>query len=326
MAQIVLGIGTSHSPSLSMGSEWWTPHAEHFDPTLTGMGNYEERCAAAPDWLKREIDESVFARKHDAANTAIEALGKILRDAKPDMIVCVGDDQHEMFPKSQQPTLTVFAAESLVDLPSTLDELPPSIQAADWAIHGKETELWPGAPALGEHVTRALIRAEFDVFYLTEQPAGRTLGHAFTFVYRRLLQGGRIPMLPILLNTYYPPAQMRAARCWQLGLELREAIDAWQSDARVAIIGSGGLSHFFVDEPLDGGVLRALAHRDANHISAIAETDLQSGSSEIKNWIVAGAALDGFEMEVLDYVPAYRTRAATGIGLAFAVWRPKASQ
>lgn len=323
MAEIVLGIGTSHSPSLSMGPQWWTPHAEHFDPTLTGMGNYEERCAEAPDWLRREIDEDVFKRKYDACTAAIDELGRRLRASRPDVIVCVGDDQHEMFPKTLLPALAIFAGEHLVDVPSQLDKLPPSIRAADWAIHGTETTLWPGMPALAEHFSRRLTAARFDVCHLSEQPEGRTLGHAFTFIYRRLLERTPIPMVPVLLNTYYPPAQMPAARCWELGLALREAIDAWESDARVAIVGSGGLSHFFVDETLDGGALRALAHHDAAELAQIPESALQSGSSEIKNWIVAGAALGGFEMELLEYVPAYRTRAATGIGLAFAVWQPR---
>lgn len=48
-----------------------------------------------------------------------------------------------------------------------------------------------------------------------------------------------------------------------------------------------------------------------------------SGTSEIKNWIAAAGALSetGLSMELLDYVPCYRSEAGTGTAMAFATWR-----
>jgi seryl-tRNA synthetase len=47
-----------------------------------------------------------------------------------------------------------------------------------------------------------------------------------------------------------------------------------------------------------------------------------SGNSEIKNWItLAGVMADAdLPMDLLDYVPCYRTEAGTGCGMAFARW------
>jgi 3-O-methylgallate 3,4-dioxygenase len=327
MAEIVLGVGTSHSPSLSMGHGFWATHGAYFDPKLERIADFDERCANAPDWLRAELDEAVFERKYAACEAAIATIGAALRACRADVVVVVGDDQKEMFAAEELPALALLAGDRLIDLPSDLETLPPSTRAANWALHGPERTEWPASKALGGHVARVLTESDFDVFALSRQPENRTLGHAFTFVFRRLYAGGGpVPeMVPIFLNTYYPPTQMRAQRCWALGRAIRRAIDSWDSPARVAVIGSGGLSHFMLDPVLDERVLTALRAYDEAAIAALPESTLQSGTSEIKNWIVAGAALEGFEMRLLDYVPAYRTGAATGIGLAFALWEPKAA-
>ena len=69
-------------------------------------------------------------------------------------------------------------------------------------------------------------------------------------------------MVPLLLNTYYPPNVPTAARCHDIGRALRRVLDADTSDLRVAIVASGGLSHFVVDEELDRRVMRALPCRE----------------------------------------------------------------
>ncbi len=47
-----------------------------------------------------------------------------------------------------------------------------------------------------------------------------------------------------------------------------------------------------------------------------------SVTSETKNWItVAGILAEtGLEMNLIDYVPAYRSEGGTGCGMAFASW------
>jgi hypothetical protein len=48
---------------------------------------------------------------------------------------------------------------------------------------------------------------------------------------------------------------------------------------------------------------------------------MRSGTSETLNWIAAGGAVEHLAMDLIDYVPAYRSPAGTGVGMAFAVWR-----
>jgi hypothetical protein len=204
--------------------------------------------------------------------------------------------------------------------PETFAKLPKGIQAAYWAVHGEEKAAHPVAAELSAHIAERLALADFDLTVFTRQPAGRTLGHAFTFPRYRLGLPATTPIVPVFVNTYYPPNVPSAARCHALGRELRQAVESWESDARVAVIASGGLTHFVIDETLDRGVLDAIAARDADALSAIPRDRLRSGNSEILNWVTAAGALEGLTATIVDYVPGYRTPAGTGTGMAFAHW------
>ena len=155
---------------------------------------------------------------------------------------------------------------------------------------------------------------------MSQQPAGRSLGHAFTFVRRRLRLAAAVPIVPVLLNTYFPPNVPSPGRCWRLGQALRAGIESWEPAARVAVFASGGLSHFVVIEDLDRSVLAGLENGDAGVFEQIPVELMRSGTSETLNWITAGGALGGLAFDLVDYIPAYRSPAGTGVGMAFATW------
>ncbi len=94
-----------------------------------------------------------------------------------------------------------------------------------------------------------------------------------------------VPIVPVCINTYYPPNQPTPRRCYKLGQAIRAAVESYPGDKRVGIIGSGGLSHFVVDEALDRGFIDMLRRKDAAGIQALPREKLNSGSSEIRNWI-----------------------------------------
>lgn len=129
-----------------------------------------------------------------------------------------------------------------------------------------------------------------------------------------------VPMVPVLVNTYFPPNQPTAARCYAFGQAIRRAVESWDDGSRVAIAASGGLSHFVIDEELDQRVLEAFRARDSARLAAIPQEELMSGTSEIRNWVVVAGATEHLELEVLDYVPTYRSPAGTGCGMGFARW------
>ena len=285
--------------------------------------SYDELLAQADPAIEQELAPAVWDSKYQRCQQAIEALTARLDKAQPDIAVVIGDDQREMFKDDGTPAFACFTGTELVDMPPSgeaLERMPKGIRAASWAAHGDRPAGHQIASDLSAHIAEQLAWDDFDLTVFTKQPAGRTLGHAFTFPRYRLGLPPTTPIVPVFVNTYYPPNVPSAARCHEFGRALRRAVESWPAPAKVAIIASGGLSHFVVDEELDHRVLDGIAGRDAGILGSLSRDQLRSGTSEILNWIVAAGALEDLAPTVLDYVPGYRTPAGTGAGMAFACW------
>ena len=93
-------------------------------------------------------------------------------------------------------------------------------------------------------------------------PETHGFGHAYGFVVTRLMAKLDARIVPVLLNTYYPPNQPTPARCYAIGRAIRFAINASKLNRRVAVVASGGLSHFVTNEELDHRVIDALKTGD----------------------------------------------------------------
>jgi aromatic ring-opening dioxygenase catalytic subunit (LigB family) len=185
-----------------------------------------------------------------------------------------------------------------------------------------ERKDYPVAAPLARHVISQLVEHGFDISYSRQCRDGHGMSHSFAFVYWRLMRGKRtIPVIPVNINTYFPPNQVPPPRCYALGQALSAAIAAWPQDLRVLVIATGGLSHFVVDEKLDRGFIDALASRDAERIYDMPPALLQGGNSEFRNWITLGGAVSHLgSMDVIDYVPCYRSAAGTGCAMGFIHW------
>jgi hypothetical protein len=326
MAEIVLGVAASHSPQLSTPAELWRLHQERDRQNKDlrfrgGVYDYEGLLEVRKgEHLEEQIDEKIWADKHDRCDRAIDQLAETLASAAPDVVVIIGDDQRELFLDDGMPTLAVYWGQSVECIPKPEEELPPSLRPARWANFGEERESYECGPELGRHLIEQMMVEGFDVAQLREQPQGRSIGHAFNFVKIRMMRDHVVPMVPIMVNTYFPPNQPTATRCYAFGQAIRRAVESWGQDARVAVAASGGLSHFVIDEELDQRVLDAFRARDAGRLAGIPQEELVSGTSEIRNWVVVAGATEHLAPEVLDYVPTYRSPAGTGCGMAFARW------
>jgi 3-O-methylgallate 3,4-dioxygenase len=164
--------------------------------------------------------------------------------------------------------------------------------------------------------------ADFDLAISKRLPAGEGEGHAMAYVHRHVMDArAPVPIVPVFLNTYYPPNQPAPRRCYRLGEAVRRAVETFPGDSRIGVLASGGLSHFLVDEDMDRAILKALADKDSAFLQALPRKKLQAGSSEILNWIAVAGAAEGIDLDWFEYVPGYRTPAGTGTGMSFATWR-----
>ena len=67
--------------------------------------------------------------------------------------------------------------------------------------------------------------------------------------------------------------------------------------------------------------LEGMKQKDLTKLSQLPREKINSGSSEIRNWIVVTGATEHLDMELIDYVPCYRSPAGTGCAMGFANWR-----
>lgn len=327
MARLVLGIGTSHTPMLNAPVTDWPRFIERdrLRPHLTKDGEpttYAALAEQAGTSLAAQLTPDTMAERHRGASAQLARLAGRLAEARLDALVVVGDDQKELFHDDNMPSILVYRGRTIRNVPQARHPGP------EWAARASaryyETDgprEYPVDWRLAVHLIDTLVDAEFDVACADSIREGLGEGHAFGFVHHRLAPGLDLPVVPVFLNTYYPPNQPTPARCYRLGQTIRAAIEAWPGDARVGIVASGGLSHFTVDEALDRRVVAALQARDAEALRSLPRRQLNGGSSEIRNWICVAGAVETLALERIDYYPGYRTPAGTGTGLCFANWR-----
>lgn len=333
MAQIVLGIATSHGPMLSTPPEQWgqrvvadKANTAHF--WRGGTYGFDELVALrAPENLAAQVSLQVWRERHAACREALAALAAVFERTRPDVAVIFGNDQMELFGEENIPTFAVYHGETIENQEYSeerMARLPPGIAISLPGHIAPGGASYSGHPRLAAHIIRSLTAGSFDVAALGRFPRHHTtIPHAFGFVYRQLMGDRVVPSVPLLINTFYPPNQPPAARCRQFGRAVLRAIQAWPGAERVALIASGGLSHFVIDEKLDGMVLDTLRSGNGDALDEVNESFFQSGSSEIKNWIpLAGAMAElGWPATIVNYVPCYRSEAGTGNAMGFVYWQ-----
>ncbi|MFT3720447.1 class III extradiol dioxygenase family protein [Pseudorhodoferax sp.] len=164
-----------------------------------------------------------------------------LATARPDVVVLFYNDHGLNFFLDKMPTFAVGAA-------------PQYISADEgWGIPTQPPVA--GNLDLSWHVIETLIDAEFDVVTCQEM----LVDHACTLPLKLLWPEGEVPVqiVPVCINTVQFPLP-KASRVYALGQAVGRAIASWDSDRRVAVVASGGLSHQldgeragFINKPFD---------------------------------------------------------------------------
>jgi OH-DDVA oxygenase len=336
LARPVIAIGTSHGPQLVTQPEEWPTRVvadkrnRHYHRgTEYSFEELAKLRAKDQDWAKI-VTMEVWKAKHGKCQDAIGALASRFRAARPDIAVIFGNDQSEIFCDDNIPAFAVYSGDTVSNIPKPADQrakLPPGVAEAETGYCPGVTAHYPGSPELATHIIKSLIADEFDVAQMSRIPTGprghNGIPHAFGFVYRRIMNDDPVPSVPLFVNNYYEPNKPTVKRCMAFGRAVARAVRSFPGDARVALIASGGLTHFAIDEELDRKVLAAMQAGDFAALEKIPEwAFLSPGTGEIKNWLPLAAATAelGMTMSLVDYVPCYRSEAGTGTAMAFAYW------
>ena len=297
MANLVGCFAMSHGPQLMLAPKHWN---------LLRMRE-SEKLPERPE-LESETDE-VKRRKWRRCMDAIAELRQKLQALRPDVTIVIGDDQHENILDDNTPPFTIFIGDE-AEATTSLRYLNQA-KSDNRIRYDIDSELAKG-------LLDDLMDNGFDPAYSKTTRYDGGLGHAFARVLKFLLPDASCRVVPIMVNTYFPPAPS-AKRCVQFGRALGAAIRRDLGSQRVVIVGSGGLSHTKIDERLDAEFLNFVKSNDLASMAAMPAALFVEGTSEILNWIATAAAAD-HPGEIIEYQPLYRARTGVGCAMGFAYW------
>jgi hypothetical protein len=333
MAELVAGIGMSHSSMVVADDpELWLRH-EAIDRSHPYLRDTRGAATTFAELERangaRYADQATLEHVGGQVERMRRAVARLRSDVAalaPDVIVVFGDDQMELLSPENMPALSVYHGDELVTgtgmrfatYEAEFGDVSPMMRG--YAMDARH--VFPGHPRLARHLIASLLDRGFDVGAMNGVPPSGDagIGHAFGIVETQLMSPGAIPVIPVFVNTYWPPNQVPVSRCYDLGLAARAAIDSFPGELRVVVVGSGGLSHFATDEVLDRRVIDACRAADEAALRELPPELLDGGSSEIRNWVAIAAACRDLPVAWDEYLPVYRTAAGTGVGLGFMLW------
>jgi 2,3-dihydroxyphenylpropionate 1,2-dioxygenase len=152
--------------------------------------------------------------------SAAQTLGKKLHAAEPDVVVIFAQDHFR----------TVFYD----NMPAFLIGVGEVSRWGDW--HGPAGPLNTD-PSLARHIAQGLFERDFEPAVSYDMKVDHGVAQVL-----ELLDMENMPVIPILVNAAAPPLPT-PARCFAFGEALMRAVQSFPDARRVAIIGSGGLSH-----------------------------------------------------------------------------------
>jgi protocatechuate 4,5-dioxygenase beta chain len=229
-----------------------------------------------------------------------------LEKVKPDVAIVVSNDHGLNFFLDKMPTFAIGVA--------------PEYQNADegWGI--PVLPAFPGDEDLSWHIAESLIGEEFDMVTCQEMK----VDHSFTLPLALLYpeQNWPVRTIPISVNTVLFPTPS-AKRCYKLGQAIGRAVEAYEGDTKVLIIGTGGLSHQLegeraghINKPFDLKFMESMIS-DPTWATQYSDREIVehvgTQGIELLNWLVARGAMSGsVSLAHSNYhIPISNTAAAT---------------
>lgn len=316
MGTIVAGFASSHALTFLDPGEW-----DDFRARIAAayQRRYGQPPAPRPEVLAAIESETLAANQHryQAIRAGVRDLGERIAQARPDLVVLVGDDQNENFPEDRVvPQLAVFTGEGYT--------LGGRAANRDRSVRSH--------PAAATAIVERAVEDGFDVAMVPGFTDRTLSSHAHYQIAEHVLGGLAVAVVPVFVNALHQPAPS-PARCVSFGESLARAVAGWPEPARVVVVASGGLSHFTSGYPwkhytgphsfgsisveFDRWVTDRLRAGDLTALRGLTSRDLlDHGDIELRSWLVLLGALGPVPASTLVYEPFYRGL----MGMAVASW------
>jgi 2,3-dihydroxyphenylpropionate 1,2-dioxygenase len=238
----------------------------------------------APQLFTRPPEED--PAQLDASIAAMRELGKRLDEVKPDALIIFASDHMETFFLQSVPTFCVIAG----------DKCNAAFAGKTWTP--------PIHQVLAEAILEGLVQRDFDMAYSQDA----VLGHSFAALFEFIREDRDIPVVPIFVNTYLPPLP-RARRCAELGKAIAKIVE--QRPERVAVLASGGMSHYpgtirYYTPAYDFDLwcIHELENGHTDSFLNLSPEQLDEvGNTEMLPWAPVLGAIGEQHMELLSYQP-----------------------
>ncbi|HMP57099.1 MAG TPA: protocatechuate 3,4-dioxygenase [Novosphingobium sp.] len=238
---------------------------------------------------------------------AFDAITQRLKELAVDTVIIIGDDHYENFGPHCIPTCLIVTGD--IDVSDHVELL------------GMPKGAIPNNAPLAQHIIETGYDDGIDWSFAKFLGVDHSIAVPYTMTARKL-PGVRI--VPVYINAVVAPV-IRSRRAAELGQSIRRAVESFPGDDRVAVFGTGGISHWVgspgmgrINEDFDHKVMAMVEAGDIEGLIALPdEVVLQeagNGAIEIKNWICAMAAVPEARGLAIAYEPVPQW--ITGCGFA----------
>lgn len=248
-------------------------------------------------------DEAVRGRVYGA----FDAITERLRELEVDTVIIVGDDHYESFGPNCIPSCLIVTGD--VNVSDHVELL------------GMPKGLIPNHPRLARHILETGFDDGIDWSFAKYLGVDHSIAVPYTMTAKKLPD---TRIIPVYLNDVVMPV-VRSSRAADIGRSIRKAVDSWDAPDRVAIFGTGGISHWVgspgmgnINQEFDCKVIDMVKAGDIEGLVALPDKmvfeQAGNGAIEIKNWICAMAAVPEAEACSVHYEPVVPW--VTGCGFA----------
>lgn len=256
-------------------------------------------------------DPMLFTDRDAGPVTTVERIDAAYAEAarrleamKPTVVVVAGADHYLLFGPDCLPQILVGVG----DVDSPLERLP-----------GLERTALPTNPDFARHLHRQASNDGMDWAVAKNFVAD----HAIGIPYHVAIKATGAAVVPVYLASGVEPL-LPLHRAALAGRVVANAVESWQTDDRVAVIGSGGISHWVgladmgrVNSDFDEMILQHVRTGDLEALCDLSDEDIVAqggnGGLEIRQFAFAMAATGG-AADIIDYIPAPEW--ITGLGFA----------
>jgi 2,3-dihydroxyphenylpropionate 1,2-dioxygenase len=225
----------------------------------------------------------------DQAAAGMAELGKVLDETRPDVIIFLGSDHVETFSVTCIPSFAIIAgSRAIAKFAGRTYDLP---------VHREMAE---------DLLNKLIVERNFDVAYSEDAE----LGHAFAVPFEHVIGQRNIPVIPFFTNVYVPPLPT-PKRCAALGAAIADIIRGRKE--RVALIASGGMSHFpgtnkylSPEFDFDRWLVAQFEIGNTNALLEMTGTQLDEvGNTELLTWAMMFGAIGPQPGALIDYIPTW---------------------